>query len=322
MVGIDAQLRRYFPLVVCGLLGGAAYLQASGMGELVASRVGGVAPKPAEDPAWRPAPERPPDGTPILARNPFDSTTGPLDGRDVPEDDEDLAPPASMPSGQPGADAPKCDFGRVLLIAAGEDPSWSFAALEGRGGGGSKLRRVGDSFEGHTVEAMGWDRVWLTGSGSRCQMEVGDKSNAPAPKSPGRSTLKADNEKRGGSTRGVLPPELASKIQKTGENQFTVDRSLVDEIVERQGELMSALRIKPIKDGDRTTGLEVSRVREGSLLGLLGVQNGDQLRTINGFELSDPQRALEAYGRLRTADSLRIELMRNGQPVNIDVSIR
>ena len=38
-MGVDAILKRYFPAVVCLLIAVAAYFQASGMGQLVASSV-------------------------------------------------------------------------------------------------------------------------------------------------------------------------------------------------------------------------------------------------------------------------------------------
>jgi len=63
-------------------------------------------------------------------------------------------------------------------------------------------------------------------------------------------------------------------------------------------------------------------VRGNSLLGRLGMQNGDVLNRINGLDIGSPDRALEAYSRLRTSDNLQVSVTRNGQPVNIDFHIR
>ena len=70
------------------------------------------------------------------------------------------------------------------------------------------------------------------------------------------------------------------------------------------------------------TGLRVSNVRPGSLLGTLGVENGDQLQQINGFDLTNPTSAFEAYSKLRTADRLTLTLVRGGKPTSIDVRIQ
>ena len=63
-------------------------------------------------------------------------------------------------------------------------------------------------------------------------------------------------------------------------------------------------------------------VRPDSLLGVLGMQNNDRLQTINGFDVANPEKALEAYARLRTADKLTIQINRAGKNMNLDYNIR
>ena len=59
-----------------------------------------------------------------------------------------------------------------------------------------------------------------------------------------------------------------------------------------------------------------------TLLGMLGLENGDRLQAINGFEMASPEKALEAYARLRTADHLTVQVNRRGQNVNLDFNIK
>jgi general secretion pathway protein C len=49
------------------------------------------------------------------------------------------------------------------------------------------------------------------------------------------------------------------------------------------------------------------------LLGVLGLQDGDVIRSLNGYEFSSPERMLEAYARLRDATELRLDFTRGGQ---------
>ena len=51
-------------------------------------------------------------------------------------------------------------------------------------------------------------------------------------------------------------------------------------------------------------------------------QRWQSINRINGLEIASPDRALEAYSRLRTSDHLTISVTRNGAPVNIDFNIR
>jgi general secretion pathway protein C len=326
-MGLDAHLKRWFPAVLALLVATAAYFQASGMGQIVASSVlldpSSMPPPPAPPPAAGHASfgnDRSTSGTPILARNPFDSQTGPLDGSNAPPPSADAPPPVST---DPYED-PVCDGGKVMLITESDDDDWSFVSLAGADGK-SVMRRRGDEFGGRTVHAIVWDRVWLMQGGTRCQMKLHDDggpkvaSGGPVggPKTDGPDTPVPP--RRGGST---LPPEIAEKIRKTGENTFDVDRSAISAIMERQGELMRSVRIAPQKQGDKTVGLRVSGVRPGSLLGTLGMQNGDQLQGINGMDISDPQKALEAYARLQMADKISVNVVRGGKPMTIDVNIK
>ena len=318
-MGFDAILKRYFPAVVCALIALAAYFQASGMGQLVASTVsvdGASASPPAvtrggvqgaaanQDHATSAAA--------ILSRNPFDSITGPLDGKPI----EPLTTePTVQAQGDP-YDDPACDGTKVLLITQADDPEWSFAALAGSDGKAT-LRRQGDDVNGRTVFYVGWDRVWLTSGGSRCQSIVGGK---PPPGKTAATAAPAAPENTGGSSKRKgrkVPPEIAAKIHKVSETEFNVERSVVDQILENQAELMRTARIVPEKEGDKVVG-----IRPDSLLGTLGLENGDRLSTINGFEMSDPQKALEAYARLKTADRLTVSVNRKGKPMNIDFNIK
>lgn len=326
-MGIDALLKRFFPAVVLVLIGIAAYFQASGMGQLVASS---VAVDPSSIPTAVPAPKHAPSPAPantdhatsgsvILSRNPFDSVTGPINPNPVTADESPSGPAAPDNSGDP-EDDPFCDAVKVILITWSEDPTWSFAALAG-GDGKSTLRRVGDELNGYTVHDIGWDTVWLmSGAHQRCRVVVGgpppnaSKSAGsavgeppPEPKTPSRR-----------SSRSKVPEEISSKIHKISDTHFSVERSVIDQVLEQQAKLMRTVRVVPGKDGTALYG-----IRPDSLLGMLGLENGDALQSINGFEMTtDPSKALEAYTKLRTSDHLTVSIMRRGKPTNIDVDIK
>src|SRR5262249_26973582 len=146
-MGFDAIFKRYFAAVVLLLIGVAAYFQASGMGQLVAST---VALDPSAIPAAPPAAPRgaaapantdhTSNASAIIASNPFDSVTGPLDGKTIDLPSE--KPPTETTDRDPYSD-PECDSAKAMMIVASEDPQWSFAALAGSDGK-VQLRRQHD----------------------------------------------------------------------------------------------------------------------------------------------------------------------------------
>ena len=74
-----------------------------------------------------------------------------------------------------------------------------------------------------------------------------------------------------------MPKDIADKIHKVSETEFNVERSVVDTILENQAELMRSARIVPEKEGDKIVGIRLFGIRPDSLLGTLGIENGDRL---------------------------------------------
>lgn len=316
-MGLDRYLKRFYPLILLGMIGCAAYFQASGIGQMLGAAVA-EPPMAVRAQSGSAALEtRDMSGHPILARNPFDSITGPLVGSTPTGPLPPVAGTSVISSDDPYSD-PKCSAGRVILISESDDPEWSFASIEDSGGE-SKLRRAGDDVSGHKVTFVGWDRVWMTEGTTRCQLKLGDKTNVKAPTKRKRKTTRKK------TTRGSrkMPPEMMAKINKVSDTEFNIERSLVSEVLENQAELMRSARIVPDKgNGDEVLGIKLFGIRSGTLLSELGFKNGDRLETINGFPMSDPQKALEAYGRLQTADGLKVKVNRGGKPVQLDFNIQ
>ena len=58
-----------------------------------------------------------------------------------------------------------------------------------------------------------------------------------------------------------------------------------------------------------------------SLYSKIGIQNGDVIRRINGYEMNSPDKALEIYQKLRDANRIEIELERRGDTLRKSYSI-
>lgn len=328
-MGLDTLLKRYFALIILALIGLAAWFQASGVSRWVGSRFAvdsqalaaspvasgpAVAAPAASDPHSR-------TGELIIQRNPFDSVTGALIKGDAglsASGEGDLPPPPvdfSNPYGSPDC----TDSSQVIAIAASDDPAWSMAVLGTSGPQGkSQMRRIGDSYGAKRIWYITWDRVWLQGDGELCQLRM-FKPPAP-PSSAPPAAASAPPPGKGGPAS--VPDDISSKIQKVSATEFNVDRSVVDKILENQAELMRSARIVPEQENGKVVGIRLFGIRQDTLLGTLGMQNGDRLESINGFNMASPEKALEAYARLRTANHLTVALNRGGKPMNIDFNIK
>lgn len=322
MVQVDQLLKKNFWIVILPLVAIAALLNAQAVTQLVGISLGPdekalAAPPPAgKSLPSGVASARVVSAEKILERNPFDHVTGSL--KPPPVDDSNASAGTGVVDTSDPWNAPKCDGVKVLIIAASADPDWSFAAFSG-GSDKSVMRRRGGEVNGKQVHFVGWDRVWLQNGGSLCQATLFDKAEVKTTPSPTPAPTTSGSAAPGGKS---LDPSIAKGIQKVSANEFNIDRSVVDKILENQADLMRQARIVPEQENGRVVGIRLFGVRNDTLLGQLGMENGDRLQTINGFEMASPEKALEAYARLRTADKLTISLNRRGQNMNIDYNIK
>jgi general secretion pathway protein C len=111
-------------------------------------------------------------------------------------------------------------------------------------------------------------------------------------------------------------------VKKIDETHYDIDRGLIDKILTDPTAAARAARIVPsIKDG-KPNGFKLYAIRPNSLFAKIGMQNGDTISSINGFDMSSPDKALEVYTKVRSASNLSVSVVRRGQPVNMDYSIK
>lgn len=329
-MGVDAVLKRYKVFIFGGIVATAAFFQAAGIqqlvaGHLVPSSLAKVTTGKAK--AEPNARAKAKSGKEILARNPFDSQTGPLDGGQLLAESD--LPSASTPvehhdKANPYEDAP-CAGVRSSLITAADDTAWSFASLSFNGE--DKLRRVGDALGQFKVEHIGYyhvaepaepdllPRVWLSEPSGRCIVDMG--AGDPASVKPVTTTETTPKPPKTPSKKEKLMNEVKSKITKVGENKYEVDKSGVELIIQHYAKLAGSTRGKSTKEGMRLTG-----IKQGSILQELGMQTGDMLQSINGYDMSDPDKAVDAYAKLRRAGKLDMAITRDGAPITVQVQIK
>ena len=321
-VTFDLLLKKYFLGVVLAFVALAAYFQAAGATQLIGAAFSGPASSSAPPHLGSvalPLPTRErASADAIISRNPFDSVTGPLNAEklDVP------VPTKSPVDNTDPLSAPACDAPTVLIVTESTDPLWSVAALQAPGDPRPRMHRVGDDVGGKKVEFIGYNprentpAVWLSSGGTLCQAMLFKTQPVLPPAAPVAANAPLMPPPPSGGPSAV-PADIASKIQKISDTEFNIDRSVVDKILENQAELMKSARIVPETKDGKVLGIRLFGIRPETLLGTLGLQNGDRLESINGFNMGSPEKALEAYARLRTASQLDVTVNRRGAPVSI-----
>ncbi len=339
----DTLIKKFFPGIVAALVAVIAYFQASGVVQLATSSA--LAPDPEEMASGSlQRTGAPPNSSTrtrtankLFEHNVFDPDTELQrtlpEPEPEPSEEGEKSGPGRLDLSDPlGADT--CDGVLVNIVTESDDPTWSIAVLQAPGEERPSLRRVGDKAGDFEVAYIGFNRVeaspavWLIKGSDLCQALLfaeekakPSKGSKPEPKKP-EPEQKPEGTKpqRGAPT---VPKEIAEKIEKVSATEFNVDRAVVDNILENQAQLMRSARIVPEKGADgKTVGIRLFGIRPDTLLGSLGLQNGDRIETINGFNMANPEDALNAYARLRTANKLSVKLTRRGKPTTVDLNIK
>jgi general secretion pathway protein C len=266
----------------------------------------------------------------ILARNVFDADGGclafytPPHGSDRGAGDADGA----------NNDAPlgPCTDNAARVVGAVDtgDPRTSFALVAGAGGTptASLARRAGQAIAGDAqriVESVGWSPMFgafvvTTDGAPRPRRCFYAQLMPPAPPT---TPLRTSSSSSSSSSSHATEPSLAvDGVARTGEAEYTLRRGALNHLLENQAELMTMAQVVPFQQDGRLAGVRLARVRAGSLLGRLGIQDGDVLTRIDGLEMTSPDRWLEAYTRLMRAERAQVTLLRGGQPRTLDVVIR
>jgi len=111
-------------------------------------------------------------------------------------------------------------------------------------------------------------------------------------------------------------------IRKVGERAYEIEGRAGALMADWVTPLSRSARIVPeIRDG-HSVGFRLYAVRADGPLAWLGFRNGDVIRTINDQDLSTPEKALELYARLKSADHFVVGFERDGQPLTSEYRLK
>jgi general secretion pathway protein C len=122
--------------------------------------------------------------------------------------------------------------------------------------------------------------------------------------------------------RDDLQASIDNGIKKLDDTNYEIDKSLVEKVLLNPMAVAKGARVVPSMKNGKPDGFKLYAIRPASAFAKLGLSNGDTLQSINGFELTSADKALEVYTKLREATSLEVEVTRRGKPVTLKYSIR
>lgn len=200
---------------------------------------------------------------------------------------------------------------RLLATIVAADPSASLAIFQGPAGHGIVAHRVGEeALDGVEVTAILWRSVVVRREG-RCELFSLEEPRAP---NPGAEPQRPSPE-RPAST-------LGRDVKQTSEGRYDIPRTEVDHVLSNLSHVAAEGQLVPSFQNGKANGFKVLSIRPGSLYANIGLQNGDIVQKINGYEITSPEKAFEIYSKLREAREITVDLIRRGQPRTMTYEIR
>jgi general secretion pathway protein C len=234
-----------------------------------------------------------------------------LTGVKIPEPEVAVREPET-PQVDPNAPPVKSGLRVKLLgtLVAG-NPDWSFASIQDMVTQRSQTYMVGNTLQGATVTEIERERVIILNNGRREFIDGQPGDGAFVPPSP--PVAQANT---------APPPGNDSGIRALNDNEYEVPRAEIDKTLNNLNDVAMQARIVPaFKDG-QAVGFKLFSIRPNSIYSKIGVQNGDVIRRINGFDLNSPEKALEVYSKMKDASRIEIEIERNGAPIRKSYNVR
>ncbi len=324
---LDLFFRKYAWTATLALLFAGAWLVARTVSTVVGAA---IRPRPQADAGALSAP--PP--RPVLPTNLDPDRLYRLIGVEPPravEAAEASAAPARPQTCSDRAARPVKSDLRLLLVVAvqAEEPSQSLVTLSDSATRESRVLGVGEEFGG--ARLLGVERLKeatdSTGNAFKmvaviCNGGTKEFLDADAGAGSPDGSLNLGVAQVPGRPAGARPPGgQLDGVRKVNENRYEIDKAVIDSSLSNLNSLATQARLVPSFKNGVANGFKLFQIQPGSLYASIGIENGDVITRINGYEINSPDKALEIYSKLRESSHVTLELDRGGQNVKKDYSI-
>ena len=117
------------------------------------------------------------------------------------------------------------------------------------------------------------------------------------------------------------PGQPMQGVRQVADNRYDIERGTLDSTLSDLNKIATQARIVPSFKNGVANGFKLFSIQPGSLYSSIGIENGDVIQRVNGYEMNSPEKALELYQKLRESAHVTIELERGGQAIRKEYNI-
>ena len=120
----------------------------------------------------------------------------------------------------------------------------------------------------------------------------------------------------------ATPVSNTEGIKRISDTQYEISKTKLDSTLGDLNKVATQARIVPSFKNGQANGFKLFSIQPDSIYSAIGVQNGDVITSINGLDINSPEKALEAYTRLKDSQNFDIVLDRRGSTVKMNYGVR
>mgnify|MGYP006294473983 CR=1 FL=1 len=171
--------------------------------------------------------------------------------------------------------------------------------------------RIGDEFvDQGRVMKIEWRNVYLDRN-NRCEIVSLDEDGPKRRQAVVTEPQQDDDD-----------DDLDANVTKVKSGEYEIARAEIDNVLSNMSKLATQARIVPSFKNGKANGFKLFSIRPDSLYAKIGIQNGDIVQQINGYEINSPDKALEIYSKLKDAQTITVDLLRRGKSRTMTYNIR
>lgn len=200
---------------------------------------------------------------------------------------------------------------QLLGLVSASDPAQSQAII--MADGSQQHLKVGEALPGNgkvVLNKVLLDRVIIDNNGHYETLWLYD---------PEQSARQPRSGKPLGAGR---PPSPVAVDHRNNAQMSAMAQNYRQQLYKNPATLADVVQVSPAQENGKLKGYRVNPGRDAKQFQQFGFKAGDIVTSINGVTLDDPQRALELYNVIRTAQEAAFTVRRGEQDVTLTVSLQ
>ena len=124
------------------------------------------------------------------------------------------------------------------------------------------------------------------------------------------------------STASPAAASTGTAVANHGGGNFVIDQRALNQALDNPSQAMTDARLLPSQKDGKVEGFRASEVKPNGVFSMIGIKNGDVLLRLNDFPVDSPDKALQSFISLKGQNRLKLDMIRDGQPVTFNYDIR